>query len=216
GRSYACTGVFVETDLILTAAHCRIKNGGRVDITLYKNNDPGAAQVIEVTGADFQYAANPRYRKASAYDPGSDDIGLLVLKSQSLPDGFEVAPLQTSAIVSASDPGRPVFVAGTGVTHTGAFADRILFAQGTITTYLDGSVLQINFPYGVGVCGGDSGGPVFVRSNGHLYLSALVTSTPTDLGSECGNSLYANGITADRYNWVQKTADRIRSSFLGL
>jgi len=213
GKSYACTGVFIEDDLILTAAHCRIKNGGRVDITFYKNNDPANSQVIEVTGDEFKYAPNPRYRKSSAYDPGTDDVAVLVLKDQRLPDGFEAASIQTASIVSASDPGRSVYVAGTGLTHTGAFADRILFAQGTIFTYLDGSVMQVSFPAGVGVCGGDSGGPVFVRSNGKLFLSALTTSTPDDLAAECGNTLYANGITADRFTWIESAASHLRASF---
>jgi secreted trypsin-like serine protease len=213
GQGYACTGSFIAADTILTAAHCRIKNGASVSIALYKENSTEATYLF-ADGADYRYVAHPRYRKSSAYDPGSDDVAVLVLKSATLPEDFDTVSIQTSGQARASDPGHQATVVGTGLTEKGEMADHLYFAQGVIANYLAGGVVQINFGGRVGVCGGDSGGPVFVSSGGQLYLSAITTATPTNLGKHCGNVLYANYIDAARYQWINSTAAKIRDSFI--
>jgi hypothetical protein len=91
GKWYACSGVFIAQDVILTAAHCRIKDEGTVQIKLFKENSPSAT-IIYAEGKEFQYRAHPRYRKG-AYDAGTDDIGVLVLKNARLPEDFLPNPI---------------------------------------------------------------------------------------------------------------------------
>jgi hypothetical protein len=71
-------------------------------------------------------------------------------------------------------------------------------------------VAVIDFAVDSGICGGDSGGPVFVSQDGQLYLSALNSAVDNNLGGTCGNRRYANAITGDRYDWAEVAAARLR------
>lgn len=208
-----CTGTFIDDDVILTAAHCRVKNGGQLVVRMYRQNDKEQPEQMWLEGGDFHFTAHPRYVKSSSYDPGSDDIGVIVLKRERLPDGFSVAQFHTAGIRNAADPGRTAFAVGTGRNERGAQTDRILFAQGTISNYETGGVMVVSFQNGQGICGGDSGGPLFVQHGRELYLSAVITAVAANLGQGCGDRLYTNVITAERYNWIQARVRNVRGRF---
>ena len=213
GNWGGCSGTWIDDDVILTAAHCRVKNGGQLVVKMYKQNDKEQAEQIWLEGGDFHFTAHPRYVKSSSYDPGSDDIGVIVLKRERLPDGFSVAQFHTAGIRNAADPGRTAFAVGTGRNERGAQTDRILFAQGTISNYETGGVMVVSFQNGQGICGGDSGGPLFVQHGRELYLSAVITAVAANLGHGCGDRLYTNVITAERYNWIQARVRNVRGRF---
>jgi hypothetical protein len=210
GGYYACSGVLLETDVILTAAHCGIQNGSELTVTLFRENSPDGI-VLYLGAGDYEFAAHPSYRETTGYEPATDDLAVVVIRNHALPEGFEPAPVQTEAQASASDYGHPAYVVGTGLTEKGTMSDRLYFAQGTFAGYQYGGVLTVSFPGRSGVCGGDSGGPVFVKSGGVLYLSAITNATPTDLSAHCGSLLYATSIDAGRYRWIQGTAARLRA-----
>lgn len=213
GNWGGCTGVWIDEDTILTAAHCRVRNGGTLVIKGYKQNDKDQAEQLWLEGGDFEFAAHPRYVKSSAYDPGSDDVAVILLKRERLPEGFSVAAFHTASIRSAADPGRTAFAVGTGRNERGTQTDRIYFAQGMISNYEQGGVMVVSFQNGQGICGGDSGGPVFVQHGRALYLSAVNTAVAANLGHGCGDRLYTNVITAERYNWIQAKSRNIRARF---
>lgn len=212
GRLYACSGVFIEDDVLLTAAHCRIKNKGSVEITFYRENSTDS-ETFYADGDDYFFRAHPRYRKAR-YDAGTDDLAVLVLKNLRQPEGFSPSPVLHSGLNSAILPGRQISVVGAGRTERGNSSDRLYFAQGKIASYEPGDVMRVTFPSGVGVCGGDSGGPVFVKDNyGTLHLAALTTAVEVNLRNTCGTVLYANFISDTRYDWILDQVATIRAKF---
>jgi hypothetical protein len=212
GGWFACSGVFIAEDLILTAAHCQIKNGGLVQISLYKENSPDPT-VFYVDGKDFLFRAHPRYRKGT-YDAGTDDVAVLVLKDLRLPADFAPSPVIHSGLNSTLNVGNAISVVGAGRTEKNLMSDCIYFAQGLIESYEPGDVMRVNVNAGQGVCGGDSGGPVFVRGrDGTLFLAALTTAVETNLRNTCGNVLYANFLSDGRYRWVEATAGAARRGF---
>jgi secreted trypsin-like serine protease len=211
---YGCTGVFVESDLMITAAHC-VQGASQIYIKLYRQNDPEHIVWRTPDSDHVRMVPHPRYIKNYGV-AGSDDIAIIVLKDQNIPEDFGVADLQTSAQDSASDVGKPVIVVGAGGTSNGELSGKIMFANGTIGNYLTGGIMQVNFGgffqnvKQQGVCGGDSGGPVFVSVGKNLYLTAINTSIQADLGNDCGSTLYTTSIDAARYNWIQSAATRAR------
>lgn len=264
GRGGGCTGVFITRDVVLTAAHCKIKNKGNVTISLYKGNSTTPTYIF-LGEDDYTYSSHPRYRETGSYGYATDDVAVLVLKTARLPDEFEPAELQTSAYANASDIGQPALIVGTGMRENGRMSDRLYFAQGTIGQYINGGVMVVDFtgpsffnfgstgvpdswrsgspapsdffqfngaaprrpgnffsqaparparpPRTQGVCGGDSGGPVFVKAGNRLLLSALTTSTAMNLSQYCGSSANTNEINADRYRWIDAESNRIREAF---
>ncbi len=212
---FLCTGVFIESDVILTAAHCDIKNNAFLNIQLYKEDNPEKSTTLRLTGDEYYFRANPHYVKSRDSDPGTDDIAIVVLRNKRIPEGFAPANFQTSDISAASDPGQTVSVVGTGMTDKKKIAARLLGAQGHIDSYLNGEVMKVTMDGTQGVCGGDSGGPVFVEDEGKLFLSSITIAQSGKLSDACGNTLYATVITAKRYNWIMRNARPIRAAFTG-
>lgn len=205
GLSYStgsCSGVFIEENVILTAAHCSVGVNSDLTITMYKENDPEKAEYLFLSPEDFKYTAHPGYVK-STYSSSNNDIAVIYLKNKTIPEGFTPAPLLTSSNASAGDPGRTAYSVGLGGTGHDVSATKLTFAQGTFTNYEYGGAVRIDFRNS-GVCPGDSGGPVFAKANGTLYVAALNMQIQTNIGGNCGTVLYASVITGERYNWFMR------------
>lgn len=198
-----CSGVFMTEDTILTAAHCPISNVAILTVKLFRDNNPASSDFIDLEPGEFTYTKHPRYRPVGGGMAGVNDIAVVVLKNKSLPEGFSPAELQTSSDERASDPGETAFMVGAGLKGDGNFADRLFFSKGSIRGYQNGSVMIVEIFDRQGICGGDSGGPVFVSVNGRLKLAGVINSTFDDIGKECGTTVNITTITAEIYNWIQ-------------
>lgn len=205
GLSYStgsCSGVFIEDNVILTAAHCKIVAESDLTITMYKENNPDLVEYISLTPEDYKYTAHPGY-VLSQYGASTNDIAVIYLKNKYIPEGFTPAPILTSSVADAGNPGRAAYAVGLGGIGHSRSATRLTFAQGTFTQYENGGAVRVDFP-GSGVCPGDSGGPVFAKAGGKLYVAALNMQIQVNVGGNCGTVLYASLITADRYNWFMR------------
>jgi V8-like Glu-specific endopeptidase len=205
GLSYStggCSGVFIEENVILTAAHCAIKADSELTLTMYKENDPEKVEYIYLAKEDFKYTSHPGYVK-SLYSASTNDIAVIYLKNKTIPEGFTPAQVLTASNTSAGDIGRAAYSAGLGGTGHDVNATKLTFAQGTFTSYEYGGAVRIDFR-GSGVCPGDSGGPVFAKAGGVLYVAALNMQIETNIGGNCGTVLYASVINAERYNWFTR------------
>jgi secreted trypsin-like serine protease len=212
GQWFACTGVFLETDVILTAAHCAegITNASNIYVNLYKENSTAVTTLYPDPGTEVRILAHPGYAKYTT--PSADDLAVIVLRNQTLPDGFRPALVQGKEQADASNNGETATVVGTGRNEKNAMSDRVYYAQGTFSSYQTGDIAVIDFTSDQGICGGDSGGPIFVSQGGQLYLSALNTAVDNNLGNSCGNRMYANAITSERYDWAEAAAVRMRAA----
>lgn len=202
-NGYMCTGVFINYDTLITAAHCNITNDSSLYITLYKENDPSKAQYLYLQKGDFRYTKHPRYvhtGQATDYD-----LSVVVLKNgKRLPEGFTPAEFVTSDYASATDPGQPAFLVGSGMTGTSTYASQLWFQRGTISQFTGAAQMMVESAYGKGVCGGDSGGPVFVQGpNGRLMLYGVINATSGEINAKCGTTVYTTVVGAAEYQWLQ-------------
>lgn len=214
GQYTFCTGVFLERDLLITAAHCRLENDNITSIDLFRGNDPDPV-IIPLGAGTYSYARHPSYRKVARedYTPTPNDLAIIVLKSERLPDDFQPADILTQQNVSASDPGKPALLVGAGTTQSGEMSDRLYFVQGKIEFYAEGSLAIVGFPGRTGTCGGDSGGPLFVKNGSELLLLGILISSTDDLNVQCGTRATFNTLSATKFNWIESKANSFREAF---
>ena len=194
-------------DLVLTAAHCV---GGRVNVNFIVPGQRGQSRAVE------RVVTHPGYRSSPRPEV---DIALIKLRSE-MPSTHRVMPLlfdqnqagRSKQAVQAgygstkngrgqlTDSGRALRRTDTRIT-----GHRLTRRGGTISVY-DGETVQ----GGSAACSGDSGGPLYVQSNG-IWYTAGVTSTanagagsrPGDLNCSGGNQ-YAS--IAGNRDWLIETA----------
>jgi len=185
-----CTGSIIDTDLVLTAAHCVGLMTGRAEVVVaFRTQAEGSGPVIAVADrerpADFLGRA-----RLGPYD--WHDIAVLRL-ARPIPPGFGVAKILPDR--SLLQAGRRVLLAGYGMNMPVTPEDpRIDNGAGTLRK-VDQVVIEpkhgqteflVSLTGGKGSCHGDSGGPAFVNVNGQLYLAG-VTSRMTEKGRIANN-----------------------------
>lgn len=176
---HLCSGVVVTPRVVLTAAHCisdlRAADSVRVRYGPRESSNP-AIEVVE-------FGAHPDYDR----DPHHEDLhdyGYVVLPTDFVLPGGYVAPITTQ------DEWDDAMVAGREVTIVGYGDDGTNYGTGVkrkvTTTIRRFSEEGLEFFAGgeqQDSCGGDSGGPAYVRmGDGSLRIAGLVSR-----GSEvCG------------------------------
>lgn len=198
GRRLAgsCTGTVVAPRVILTAAHCLLREGGGVR---------KAANFTAYTGtADLKRAAPSNIagiRTALTfpdYDPGKNlgDVGLLVL---STPASAPALPIATPAEAALFAKGTPIAIAGWGVTRARSNRPPTVLRKAETTiqgvgyckrqaarflpVYSPANQLCATAPprFEVGSCHGDSGGPAIARrSDGSPVQVGIVSAGEPD------------------------------------
>ena len=187
---HLCGATLVDFDVVVTAAHCLDDTPasglraiiGRSDLSTNRGESISISEAI----------VHPRYRKR-AFD---DDIAILMLSRPSIYEPVEVIHTETAHLASpgtnaialgwgalddSSDPAYPTKLHRVDVPIvSNSVANRPQGYNGQITSRM----LAAGAP-GKDTCGGDSGGPLFVKdSGGELYLAGI-----TSFGSREGCGL---------------------------
>jgi hypothetical protein len=207
-RGSACTGTAIARDLVLTAAHCLM---------------PGARHTVVAPDA----ARRPRMIRVESFERHPDfdletalahretaDVALVKL-AEPLPARVSPATLGAREFFLIGD---RFVVAGFGIDiFRGAGSFGTLRAA-TLMTMQHPSSLQLRLAdpatrgerAGLGVCSGDSGGPVFEDSGGRLTLVAVVSwsTGPNDAG--CGGLTGVTPLGLVR-EWIRDTAAKLGS-----
>ncbi len=209
-NSGSCTGTFVEENVILTAAHCQISDSSDLELTMYRENSPFSSEVTYIRSGGFRYVAHPSFR-SNSIGVGVDDIAVIYLKNNFIPaGGFLMAKILRQEQASAARQGSAAYAMGFGTTGDDHKAMNLTVAQGTISRYEPQDIIRVDYNSS-GTCPGDSGGPVFVKYDGELYLMALISSGYRNIGGNCSTTTFADTLSGVRVDWYQQTVREIQS-----
>ena len=212
-ESGLCTGSIIDTDLVVTAAHCAGAKASDLFVILDRDvNHMVDTDVVTVIGQ----VVNPGYDPASM-TKDAHDIALLRIKG-TFPIGYHAAkrlPLNTTFTK-----GEEVILAGYGISKAqatdpsgatagvlrktaGVFVDDPAFAK---------SEILLDQTQGHGACHGDSGGPAYVKAaNGDLLLWGVTNrGYPDDAPDDCVHgAVYTN---INMYNqWLTESAKTLHA-----
>jgi hypothetical protein len=189
-----CTGVVLARDIVLTAAHC-VHGARAVAVNAAR---AGAPRVIEARETVLHPGFQPDAEKKRVR---TIDLALVRL-AQPLPPDFALARLSGDG---ATKPGEPFTALGFGVTREGDGSGAGVLRAGALVTRepLSPVLLWARDPSGkgLGVCTGDSGGPV-LRADGSVF--ALASFGAGDGKSRCG-ALTQASILAPHADWIART-----------
>jgi secreted trypsin-like serine protease len=156
-KTHACTGVLISPTVLLTAAHCIIQGQKPM---VYFGSPSNTRPVSQVKVMETYRGAVIEPTTGSV--PG--DIALVQI-GDSMPSGYQV-----SELLAANDPidSSTAIVLGYGGRQFNAPAGLLRQASVNLTTAATvGDSIHLSPEL---VTGGDSGGPVFVLSNGKVKI----------------------------------------------
>ena len=202
GGQTICTGVAIAPDLVLTAAHCVLING-KYRLVAFEGRRPAVKDVASV-------ASHPQF------SPRADAPDLALVKLAS-PPAPKLAPAMFSERRAPPSVGDRFIVAGFGVAVQGErkTAGKLRAVTLVATDRPSSQQLSLVDPdklgetRGLGVCNGDSGGPVFDERDRALVGIVSWSGRP-DGEPVCG---FVSGvIPLARYRyWILETAARLGS-----
>jgi secreted trypsin-like serine protease len=202
GGHNLCTGVAIAPDLVLTAAHCVLTNG-KYQLLAFEGRRSIVKDVASVI-------PHPQF------SPRADtpDLALVKLATQAKPNLVPVAFSERRAPPSVGD---RFIVAGFGVAVQSdrRTAGKLRAATLVATDRPNQQLLSLVDPQklgdraGLGVCSGDSGGPV-LDARDHTLVGIISWSGRTDGEPVCG---FVSGvIPLSRYRyWILETAAKLGS-----
>ena len=201
GGHSLCTGVAIAPDLVLTAAHC-VQGKGKYRLVAFDGRRPAVKDVATIV-------AHPQF----SLNATSPDIALLKL---ALPAG-KLFPAPLSYRRAPAMVGDRFLVAGFGVAAQGErrTAGTLRAAVLVATDRPSSQLLSLVDPRklgeraGLGVCNGDSGGPVFDLQD-RSVVGIVSWSGRPDGEPACG---FVSGvIPLARYRyWILDTAEKLGS-----
>jgi secreted trypsin-like serine protease len=202
GGHSLCSGVAIAPDLVLTAAHCVLTNG-KYQLLAFDGRRSTTKEVASV-------APHPQF------SPRADapDLALVKLVAQPAPN---LTPVAFSDRRTPPSVGDRFIVAGFGVAVQGdrKTAGRLRAAMLVATDRPSSQQLSLVDPRklgetaGLGVCNGDSGGPVLDERDRTL-VGIISWTSRADGDPACG---FVSGIiplTRYRY-WILETAAKLGS-----
>jgi secreted trypsin-like serine protease len=202
GGHSLCSGVAIAPDLVLTAAHCVMANG-KYRLVAFDGRRSIVKDVASV-------AAHPQF------SPRTDSPDLALVKLAAQPPA-KLAPAAFSDRRVPPSVGDRFIVAGFGVAVQGdrKTAGRLRAATLVATDRPSSQQLSLIDPQklgespGLGVCNGDSGGPVFDAQD-HSLVGIVSWSARTDGEPVCG--FLSGVIPLARYRyWILDTAAKLGS-----
>jgi hypothetical protein len=202
GEHSLCSGVAIAPDLVLTAAHCVLLNG-KYRLATFESRRPAFKQVVSVV-------PHPQF-SARADAP---DLALVKLAASPPPN---LTPAPFSDRRAPPMVGDRFVVAGFGLSNPAERKSAGTLRSATLVVTDRPSSQQISLvdpsklgeSAGLGVCNGDSGGPVFDARDGTL-VGIVSWTGRTDGEPVCG---FVSGvIPLARYRyWIMDTAAKVGS-----
>lgn len=202
GERHLCSGVAIAPDLVLTAAHCVLVNG-KYRLVAFEGRRSAVKEVASVT-------PHPQFSLRS----DNQDLALVKLAAKPPPNLVPAAFSERRAPPSVGD---RFIVAGFGLAVQGdrRSAGKLRAATLVATDRPSSQLLSLVDPQklgdsaGLGVCNGDSGGPVFDERDRAL-VGIVSWSGRADGEPVCG--FLSGVIPVVRYrHWILDTAAKLGS-----
>lgn len=205
-KSTLCTGSIIDSNIILTAAHCISADSSNMIILFGPSlKDAKVSRKVDFAGANAKYLPQ---------DEESDwnDIGIIHMQG-TLPDGYKPAEMLSTPF--KIETGANALLAGyglaDGVNHKGAGVLRQVAAPVYNAEFMKGEVI-IDQRQGVGACHGDSGGPAYLQTESGLKLWGVTSRGYHDEKNDCSQfSVYTN--SQAYLDWINDSKTFFNLSF---
>jgi trypsin len=199
GTPQVCTGTFISTHHILTAAHC--VNNTIDDISLVTGVKPlGEEQALVLTPVRVDRHAN--YNESSATE--RNDLAIITVAESIGLKADEIPALPSAELARFMKGSDQIKFLAVGYGKTGASSDStsnrtegILRSVNLKANHKSSTILKVDQTRGQGVCYGDSGGPALKIFRKKHYIigiaSGIYNKGASQSIDECqGGSLYMN------------------------
>jgi secreted trypsin-like serine protease len=204
--NFICTGSLIDTDMVVTAAHCTAANVADLKIVFATDfNSISQGEVRPITGLQ----ANPGWQGEQATGADQHDIALMRING-SLPTGYHPAQLLDASASAALRKGDTTLLAGYGITNasTQDGAGVLREVEVPISKQLGQTEVILDQRKGKGACHGDSGGPAFT-TDGRLW-GVTNRGYPDNAPDDCAH--YAVYTRIEAYaDWISATETALRN-----
>jgi secreted trypsin-like serine protease len=203
-----CSASIIDTDLLVTAAHC-VTGVGQLYVGFTMNmNRARSSNFQQVLG----FEVTPEWAQTQGRTEAKDQGDIAVVRfAGGLPSGYE--PVELLPPTDALRNGEVVVLAGYGITSaaTQQGAGVLRKTEVTVKNAAFGQTeVELDQTEGRGACHGDSGGPAFVQSGANMLLWGLTNRGYPDNGPDncLTNSIYTR--VAPYAAWIRAEAAVLR------
>lgn len=206
-----CSGVLIDKNIVLTAAHCSLTEAKYLYIVFTTNfNLLDAAHTRTYqTRQVIRSAVSPDWRNNQFNIKDQGDVALLLFTGD-LPAGYKPSPMLLNS--QALTRGLPTVIAGYGISDVRNYNTARILRKAVVTIdnpNFSKSEISVDQSKGYGACIGDSGGPAFVFINGQYFVLGIINRGFNETDQ---NRCRVSGIfstTVFYGNWIQSTARQL-------
>ena len=169
---FTCSAVLVKRQILITAAHCA-DSPARISAAFStKLRGLIANDVIPV----IRKAVHPDYvSNSDGQGLPPHDVAVLKL-AEPAPERFQATPLLTDERIVQNP--TEALIAGYGITESGDDSGTLRSTLAQFTGIDSLGRLKIEDTLRRGACSGDSGGPLFLESNGTFFAAGVLSGGP--------------------------------------